>query len=71
LSECPFIGDIPVFNVDFGSNRRTCVSSSETGKCSLPRHDNEFTGPHQFFMVPEFHAQLALHHKKHFVLIVV
>ena len=36
-----------------------------------PWHDNEFTGPYQFFMVPEFHAQLALHHKKHFVLIVM
>src|ERR1700675_3455077 len=27
----------PVFKVDFGSNSRTCVSSSETGRCSTPR----------------------------------
>src|SRR3954452_19140685 len=27
----------PVFSVDVGSNRRTCASSSATGRCSTPR----------------------------------
>ena len=35
------------------------------------RHDDELAWVHNFFVIPEFHPQLALDHQEHFILVVV